>query len=340
MKRIKEWDFSTPVVLACRPGLGDFFVRFGLADVVISVDKKKGAEEALKQLRAQEWDTIFSPHESVRTALWMRSLKAKRKVGFRKWWNGLVYDTRVERPLDFPDALRQLSLLTPLDSRLAELFGSEEAQALRSPTTRSGPVDFRVPMIPEWASMQVMQHSPERGVVFLAPGSVWATKRWTQSGYVDLACALLSSGVDVELVGSKAEKPLCDEIQQQVHAHVVAGMVKTLSAGFLGKLTNKAGETSLTELVLLLNKGVALVSNDSGAMHAAAAAGLPTVAVFGPTTLDLGYRPWQNRAIVIQHELGCRPCGKHGHDRCPIGTHACMKNITPSEVLGTLQQLI
>lgn len=332
MKRIKEWDPQTPVVLACRPGLGEFFKKFGLADEIIPIDKKNKIESAaaLKKLAAIKWDVVFVPHESVRTALWMWQLKAKHKVGFRKWWNGLFYDKRVNKPVDFPDALRQLSLLTPLDSRLAELFGSEEVQNLRNPSGRTPEIlDFSQPYIPEWASMRLAIHSPvaTRKVVFLAPGSVWATKRWTPRGYTELARMLLARGYDVELVGSPAEKDLCDQIERAVRADARPGAA----------ITNIAGKTSLSDLAGLFRDGIALVSNDSGAMHAAAAADLPTVAVFGPTTLNLGFRPWQNRASVVQLDLDCRPCGKHGHDKCPLGHHHCMEKISASQVMKAVE---
>jgi len=326
LKRIKEWDIKTPVVLACRPGLGDFFKTYGLADEVITIDKKstEKASLALAELKSRSWDTVFVPHESVRTALWMWRLRAKRKVAFRLWWNGPFYDTRVLKPADFPDALRQLSLLARVDSRLAEMFGSSEMQELRSPSAQSSPFDFRVPQIPEWAGMQVIPHRPEGKRIFFAPGSVWATKRWTARGYEDLARLLIARGFDIELVGSADERELCEQIAARVNSP---------------RIKNRAGLTSLSELVEKLSHGTALISNDSGAMHAAAAAGLPTVALFGPTTLELGFRPWQNHAVVVQRALGCRPCGKHGHQKCPIGTHECMEKIPATEVLAALDIL-
>lgn len=313
------------MVLACRPGLGEFFLETGLADEVVTIDKKNKLQVslAMKELRAREWDTVFAPHESVRTALMMWRLRARQKVSFRKWWNGLIYGKRVEKPSAFPDALRQLSLLTPLDSRLAELFAQEEVQELRNSEDKSGLVDFRLPRIPEWASMKIMSTKPEGMRIFVAPGSTWNTKRWTASGYMELSKMLRDRGAEVILVGSKAERGLCEDI-----ARAVPGIL------------NRAGETSLSELVQLLRTGRALITNDSGSMHAAAVSGLPTVAVFGPTTLDLGFRPWSNEAVVVQRDLNCRPCGKHGHDRCPLGHHHCMEKIEARQVLEALDALI
>ncbi len=312
--------------MACRPGLGEFFVKNHLVDEVIEIDKRSGTgrKAALSQLAANEWDVIFVPHQSLRTALWMTRLRARRgKVAFHSGWNFPFYKWRVVRPAAYPEALRQLSLLTPFDGTLAELFGDENFARLLSPESQASPFDFREPEIPEWASMQLGTRGADRQRVFLAPGSVWPTKRWTRRGFEALAQLLLQRGFQVELVGSPAEKALCDEI-----AVKVSGVI------------NRAGQTSLNGLVELFAGGAALIANDSGAMHAAAVAGLPTVAIFGPTVLAQGFRPWQNAAVVVQRKLGCRPCGKHGALVCPLGTHECMETISPGEVLAALQSVL
>src|SRR5262249_30550777 len=109
-----------PVELVCRQGFGDIFRHFNLVDKVYEVDKKNPASRRalLSELKDRQFEFVISPHESIRTAVMVSQLKAKTKVGFKNWWNGLVYDCRVERPMHLPDALRQLSLLEPLNPRL------------------------------------------------------------------------------------------------------------------------------------------------------------------------------------------------------------------------------
>lgn len=313
--------------MACRPGLGEFFLKSGLADEIVEVDKKsgEGRARALSRMRSEVWDWVFVPHESPRTALWMARVRARKgKVGFHKWWNVPFFTKRVHKPMDLPDALRQLSLLAAVDSRIAENFGSEDVQELANVRERAAAIDFSSPEIPEWASMAVKANRPSNErVIYLAPGSVWPTKRWILKGYKELAKLLLARGFRVELVGSRDEKDLCDEVAASVPGTI-----------------NRCGETSLAGLVDLFSRGTALICNDSGAMHAAAAAGLPTVAVFGPTVLDFGFRPWQNRALVVQRDLPCRPCAAHGGMVCPIGTHECMESISAVEVMAALDKLL
>jgi heptosyltransferase-2 len=96
-----------------------------------------------------------------------------------------------------------------------------------------------------------------------------------------------------------------------------------------------AGATTLEVLAGVMSLARTCVSNDSGAMHLAGAAGTPLVAVFGPT------REWETapltrgRAEVITHPVWCRPCMLR---ECPID-HRCMTGITPSRVLSAVERV-
>ncbi len=325
LKRMREWDPENEIVLACRPGLGEIFLKYGIVDRVIDVNKKSraGRSAAWRDLRGEVWDTIICPHESPRTAAWMARLRARGpKVGFHKWWNAVVFSKRVQKPVQYPDALRQLSLLAPVDRVVADLFADENFERFKSPVSRRSPFSLSDPEIPDWASMRIRPHEPEGRKIFLAPGSVWPTKRWTVEGYEELSRLLVARGFEVILVGSPDEHMICARI-----------------AAKIPEVKNLAGKTTLAELVDLLATGLALVCNDSGAMHAAALSGLPTVAIFGPTTLDLGFRPWNNRAVIVQRELKCRPCGRHGSNKCPLGTHECMTQISAEDVYLALTEM-
>jgi heptosyltransferase-2 len=84
-----------------------------------------------------------------------------------------------------------------------------------------------------------------------------------------------------------------------------------------------------------------LVTNDSAPMHLASAMGTPTVAVFGPTVPDFGFGPLSPRASVVGHDtLPCRPCDRHGPDRCPLGHHRCMRELPPALVVERARTLL
>ncbi len=221
----------------------------------------------------------------------------------------------MKKPGQLPDALRQLSLLLPVCSNIREHWhrdGVEEKFSKPFPRTTFSLATETA--IPDWASMTIGKPSQNENIIFIAPGSVWPTKMWTESGFAQVAKSIQNRGMQAIFVGSPGERELCDKLARVTGAQTLAG------------------QTTIPELIDLFRTGTALVANDSGAMHAASVAGLPTVSIFGPTVLEFGFRPWQNRAAVVQVDLKCRPCAAHGGKRCPIGTHACMRNLNAREV--------
>jgi heptosyltransferase-2 len=82
----------------------------------------------------------------------------------------------------------------------------------------------------------------------------------------------------------------------------------------------------------------AVLTNDSGLMHAAAAVGTPVVAIFGPTVRSFGFTPVGEGHLVLEaRELGCRPCSLHGGPRCPRGHFHCMLEVTPEMAWNALE---
>ncbi len=287
-----------------------------MADCVWEINKKNSnsRSQILNGLKGHEYDFIFCPHESIRSAAWVLQLKSKEKIGFKKWWNFFVFTKRVQKNKKLPDALRQLSLLQTVSIDITDKIKNYSGG------------------VPEWASMSLVNEinktvhplkwQLKQPVLFLAPGSVWATKRWTRDGYKKVAQEFGKTHT-VVFVGTSDERELCASLQEE-----------------LPNSLNLAGQTSVLDLLFLFKNGKLLICNDSGAMHVASAAGLPTAAVFGPTVLGFGYQPWQTKSTVIEKKMSCRPCGKHGHQVCPIGTHACMKDISADEVLEKARKLI
>src|SRR4029077_6880312 len=101
-----------------------------------------------------------------------------------------------------------------------------------------------------------------------------------------------------------------------------------------------AGRTDLAMLVAAIDRLALLVANDSAPMHIACARGVPVVAVFCATTPALGYGPWGPHGVVVEADLACRPCGRHGGRRCPRGTEYCMRLIRSHDVVHAATTLL
>jgi heptosyltransferase-2 len=165
-------------------------------------------------------------------------------------------------------------------------------------------------------------------LIVLAPGAVYGTaKRWLPAYVAQLIAELTAArGATCVLVGSRGDRPT---------ARMIAS---SLAAPARARLIDLTGETTLEQLAGTLRAAQACVSNDSGAMHVAAAIGAPLVALFGPTReretapLTAG----GGRAEVLTHPVWCRPCMLR---ECPID-HRCMTGITPGRVFASVERLM
>jgi len=162
---------------------------------------------------------------------------------------------------------------------------------------------------------------PGRLLLGIAPGAAYgAAKRWDPERFAAVADALVEEwGAQAVVIGSAAEKGIADEV----------------AAGMRARAVNLAGRTTVRELLALLSRCAFLVTNDSGPMHAAAALGVPLVAVFGPT--DPGKTgPWSRRARVVRAGVECAPCRKRDCDR----GRACMLAVTADMVIEEARGLM
>lgn len=325
LKQIRYWNAKSSLKVVCRKGYGSFLEKLEVCDEVYELDKNHQAQ-ARRELSQQNYHTIFSPHQSLSTHRLVGHLKAQEKIGFWRFYNRFHFDQRVVRNLAWPEVMRQMQLLASVDENIAiklESFAEQPnviprwAQMRLSAQTWNeedlGRLKQKIPLWPE-----------QKPIICLAPGSVWPTKRWSLNGFIQVAHALSQQGFSILLLGAANERALCESIHEQVNKSLVL-----------------AGELSIFESLMVLSQSQALICNDSGAMHLASLLHLPTVALFGPTVIEMGYKPWNPRAEVLHNpRLLCRPCGQHGGLTCPIGTHACMTSIEQTQVLQQLKDLL
>lgn len=341
LRKIKQLWPGEPVGLLCRQGLGDFFRHLGLVDQVFEIRKGDSSSyrAARKAILAQgPWARIISPHTSLRTAFFVRSLGVPERISFQKGWNFPFFTERQRVDPQWPDALRQLSLVSSKDKVLEENL-RQYALSRRAYARAEG---GRLSPAPTWASMglretlradvetwqKLLRRWPwlESGTprVALFPGSVWATKKWTEEGFEQVGRELVREGFDVLIMGGPGEEDICSRLAMKIPGARPLG-----------------GLTSIWESALILSRADLTITNDSASAHLSCVSETACLAIFGPTTIEFGFRPWGSKVAVAEKEgLFCRPCGPHGHRRCPRGTHECMKNLAPVDVLERARSLI
>jgi heptosyltransferase-2 len=130
-------------------------------------------------------------------------------------------------------------------------------------------------------------------------------------------------GLTTVLLGGPDDAPITDAVRDAMK----------------GPVLDLAGRLDLPETGAILARSALLLSNDSGIMHMATAFSTPVVAVFGPTTRELGFYPYRAVHRVIGAEIGCRPCHPIGGVRCPRGHHRCMTAVPVEEVVEAAEAL-
>jgi heptosyltransferase-2 len=328
-KYLKSRFPECEISLVCRKGFGSLLRDLRLVDRLFEIQKKNKSsyQVALQGVSETEFDLLLCPHESMTSALFARKVKAKKKIGFRKWWNALFFSERVQKDLRLPDSLRQMSLLQNCDPILKKQIQEFQKQDVEWKKKNS----LWLTPVPDWASPKVsnLPVSLERfqlggKFICLFPGSVWKTKQWTAEGFIETGRSLAEQGFEILVMGGPGEEALTSQVSQQIPGSMDLG-----------------GKTSLQESLAILTKAQLVITNDSASQHLAALVQTPTVAIFGPTILEFGFRPWNSKSSIVERQgLACRPCGKHGHQKCPLGTHECMKGIQAKEVLQRVEQVL
>lgn len=160
-------------------------------------------------------------------------------------------------------------------------------------------------------------------IVALATGSAWGTKRWPY--YLELA-KRLADDFRIALIGSKADLETATQIMEALPSD---------------RVINGVGNLPLLASAELIGRAQAIVTNDSAPQHLASAMGTPTLAIFGPTVPEFGFGPLAERNVVAGHAaLSCRPCDRHGPQRCPLRHWRCMRELTPEYISSLLTEVL
>ncbi len=154
-------------------------------------------------------------------------------------------------------------------------------------------------------------------VIGISPGAAYGTaKRWLPDRFAAAAAELAGErNASIAVFGSNSEKELCESV-----ASACGG-------------SNLAGSTTLREFIDMSAACDLCLTNDSGAMHIAAAVGVPCVTVFGPTD-EIGTGPTGRAARVVREPVECAPCKLR---ECPID-HRCMTRVTVDQVVAAARE--
>ncbi len=275
-----------------------------------------GFRRLASELRAPALDpdappaTAYLAQRSVRSGGLAFAARYPARIGFEASPGAPLYTARVIYREDRHHAERLWRLAFP-----DEASREPAPEALR-------PRLF--PGVAERSAVDAILGAPDaRPLVALAPGSVWATKRWPY--FAELA-ARIARRCRLALIGGP------DDAQEAASITEFSGAQGVVDA---------TGQLSLLASAELIGRAKLLVTNDSAPQHLASAMGTPTITIFGPTVADFGFGPLAPHSTSLGLEsLACRPCHHHGPPRCPLGHWRCMRDLGVDAVAAAVEELL
>lgn len=158
----------------------------------------------------------------------------------------------------------------------------------------------------------------EKGYAVVHVGSSTPGKQWPAARYAELASRLRDrDGLGLAAVGDRRDA---------TRLPTVEGLVSL------------AGDLSLRDTAAAIQHARVFVGGDSGLAHLAAALGVPTVVLFGPSDP----RKWGVSGpehAVVRNELACAPCSIFGYLK-PCRTVACMRSLTVDQVYDACRRVM
>ena len=312
LRAVRSRFHEAEIAILARPYVADIYRDQAICNQLIVYDTSGahagifGRERLAAALRAQRFDVALLQQNAFDAAWLAWRAGIPERIGYARDGRGFLLTRAipVPRPGEIPphEKFYYLELLR-----------------------RAGWMD----LLPDesFISLNVSDQSRDRAAQLLAQSGARSTslriaigagasygsaKCWPPSRFADLANRLQSqTDCDVILFGTAAEAAVTRAIASEMHHPPI----------------DLTGKTEIADLLALFSQCHLFIGNDSGAMHVAAAVGLPVVAVFGPTD-PFGTAPVTPRCSIVQQKPYCSPCFLR---HCPTD-HRCMRSITADMV--------
>ncbi|QQR86370.1 MAG: glycosyltransferase family 9 protein [Flavobacteriales bacterium] len=274
-------------------------------------DKQRGKTRNLFRLigtlRKTRYDHIINCQRFFSTGLMTVLARGNEKIGYDKNPLSFLFTRKLKHVIptgrdgDVGDGRHEVDRLNALIEHL---------------TDRSRPLPRLYPSAEDRASVE--GHCSSRFIT-IAPASVWFTKQWPAEKWVELL-KQVPANTRALLLGGPGDKDLCERIAREA-----------------GTGTVLAGQLSLLQTAAVMERAAMNYVNDSAPLHIASAMNAPVTAIFCSTVPAFGFGPLRANGRVVEtaEKLDCRPCGLHGHRRCPKGHFRCAE-IKAARALGEL----
>lgn len=321
LEALRRAEPSAQLVVLARASVADLYRLSGWCDEVVALPSPKGEGgwqavwSAAWALRSHRFDAGIVLPNSFESALTLRLAGIRDSRGYARDGRRILLRHAVNPPQKgeiprhevfyYLELLRRLGIIPTLPGEAVPRLQLSEASRERG--------------------REVLAQAGLSGrVVAIAPGSANSrAKQWAPERFIAAARETAERlNAAVAIFGTPQERELAGNIEAALESQGV-------------RVRSLAGKTSLHDFICAIANVSVLITNDSGGMHVAYAAGVPTVAIFGPTIPE-ETGPLGSHTRIVREPVECSPCMLKD---CPID-HRCMTAISPERVARVACELV
>lgn len=316
LNKLKNFFPDSMIDVLCIPATKEIFEASPSIENVIVIDKKDkhksliSSYKFIRQLKENNYSRIYSSHRSLRTSIIILLLEVRETFGFDNSALLHVYKNLIPYCSTKHEVQRNFDLIG---------FEYDEQSWRIIPEIVSN--EQTVEKIKSFIS----ENNLTSGFIAIAPGSVWNTKKYPSEYFEVIIKHLVDSKINVVLIGGENDR---------IFNHIIASK-------FSGNVFNTAGDLSFVDSIELLKTAKLLLSNDSAPTHMGMCADIKVLTIYCSTVPEFGFYPYNKKSTSISFsDLKCKPCGIHGHNKCPIKTFDCAIKLLPDQVILKVEEML
>jgi heptosyltransferase-2/heptosyltransferase-3 len=298
------------VHLICVKWVKEIAQMVPFVDKIHTVDMKNlvSMADIVLKLRAEKYDLVINYHRDLKSYMFMAAIGAKYKAGF-DWDMGKNFlDSSFVFDSKLHETQRYLSITRGLKIPDSGLYTELKAPDKTGLSHKLVEDKIKVGIFPAGGNN---------------PGTVMASKRWPAANFNELIKRFEKAGIAVYVFGAGFDAAVMNEAIKGTAAYSII--------------------SGLTEMAFYVSKLDLFIACDTGPLHLAAALGIKTIGLYGPSSPEV-FGAMGRNSLNIWEKITCAPCYEPAtvlkREFLKCGDNVCMKKITVEKVFNAAQDML
>ena len=311
------------LTILIKPAMVDLWsMHPAIDDIWVCLESIPQIWKTASQINQRHFSTAYILPQSFRSALIPFLGKVPQRIGLRGHFRSCLLTNIVSLPQNAASLHQQFEYMPILGQKTTR----DELPVLNINTALLAKTD------------KILGHNRKQAWIGLIPGAARGpAKRWPENYFTAVGKILIKNfKCNIVLFGSTADKELCTRIKMGIGNDVFPASTNPSPVeNHAEDVINLAGRTSLPELAALMSRCSAVIGNDSGGVHLAAAVGTAVIVIFGITN-PAKRKPLGQKVVVLQDS----PLADRNVPRQSVTAEKSLKNISPEMAVEAIQSFL